>query len=54
MSPQEQRDEWIRLFNRLDAAISHHEKADRFKDDHDEALYKARQRILRDAGKWDR
>jgi len=44
-----QRDRWIRLFNRLEAAISHHQQADRFKDDHDEALYAARERILRDA-----
>lgn len=47
--PTAQRDHWIRMFNRLDAAISHHAKTDRFKDDHDEALYAARDRILKDA-----
>lgn len=42
-------DRQIRLFNRLDAAVTHHEQADRFKEDHDEALYAARARILKDA-----
>lgn len=46
-----ERDHWIRLFNRLEAAVSHHRKADRFKDDHDEALYAARARILKDAAR---
>jgi predicted HAD superfamily Cof-like phosphohydrolase len=49
-----ERDRWIRLFNRLDAAISHHERDDRFRDDHDEALYAARRRVLKDAGKRSR
>lgn len=44
------RDRWIRLFNRLQGAVSHHRNADRFKDDHDEALYKAMDAVLRDAG----
>lgn len=43
------RDHWIRAFNRLEAAISHHKKADRFQDDNDLALYAARDRVLRDA-----
>lgn len=50
-SAESERDRYKRLFNRLDAAISHHEKADRFKDDHDDALYKARDRIVRDSAK---
>ncbi len=45
----DERDRWIRLFNRLDAAITHHQQADRFKDDHDEALYAARDRVIREA-----
>lgn len=43
------RDRYVRLFNRLDAAISHHKAAERFPDDHDEALWAARDRILRAA-----
>jgi hypothetical protein len=43
-----ERDHWIRQFNRLDAAITHHRAADRFKDDHDDALYAARDRVLKD------
>lgn len=44
-----QRDEARRLFNRMDAAISHHRReAERlFVDVHDEALYTARDRVLR-------
>lgn len=49
-----ERDHWIRLFNRLDSAINHHQKATSFKDDCDEALYAARDRILRDAGNMNR
>ncbi len=47
-----ERDRWIRLFNRLDGAISHHQTATRtvgFVDTYDEALYAARARILRAA-----
>lgn len=46
-----ERDRWHRLFNRIEAAISHHKKhTDRlFADNHDEALYAARDRILRDS-----
>lgn len=43
------RDNWVRLFNRLDAAVSHHRKSPRFKDSHDDALYHAQDRITRDA-----
>lgn len=48
----DQRDHWIRLFNRLDAAINHHKRdveAGGLADDPDERLWKARDRILRDA-----
>ncbi len=49
-----QRDHWMRLFNRLDAAITHHkrdcEKND-VPDTHDEALWAARDRVLRDSAK---
>ncbi len=44
------RDRWVRLFNRLDAAVSHHKKATAiFESTFDEALYAARDRIMRDA-----
>jgi hypothetical protein len=48
------RDRWVRLFNRLEAAVSHHKRALGYEDDDayepwDEALYKARAQILRDA-----
>lgn len=48
-----QRDAWIRLFNRLEASISHHKagKSDMFTDEVDEALYAARDRILKDAAR---
>lgn len=49
-----ERDRWIRLFNRLDAAISHHRKADRFQDDNDLTLWAARDRVLHDAAGGDR
>ena len=50
------RDRYIRLFNRLEAAISHHKKAhlpegQYFADDPDEALWAARDKILADACK---
>jgi hypothetical protein len=45
-----QRDAWVRRFNRLDVAITHHKNAtDGCRDTHDEALYAARDRVLRDA-----
>ena len=48
------RNRYIRLFNRLEAAVSHHKKAHTpegryFADDPDEALWKARDKILTDA-----
>lgn len=46
-----ERDHWIRLFNRMEAAIAHHERSPRFKDSHDDALYHARDRIVADAAK---
>lgn len=46
---QDDRDHWIRVFNRLEAAISHHKRDTAgFATDADEALYAARDRILRD------
>lgn len=49
-----ERDRYIRLFNRLEAAISHHRKAHEsgqfFADVPDEALWKAQDKILKDAG----
>lgn len=48
---RDERDRWIRLFNRLEGAVSHHKKASGdFPQAHDEALYKARAQILKDAG----
>jgi hypothetical protein len=47
-----QRDAWIRLFNRLDAAVNHHKRdveAGGLADDPDERLWKAQDRVLRDA-----
>lgn len=50
----DERDRWIRLFNRLEAAVSHHKKASaEFPQTHDEALYKARDKILKDAAPSD-
>ncbi len=48
---RDERDRWIRLFNRLEAAVSHHkkDKSTVFVDEVDEALYAARDHILRDA-----
>lgn len=45
-----ERDAWIKSWNRLEAAISHHKKAksDMFVDEVDEALYAARDRILKE------
>jgi len=45
------RDRWVRLFNRLDGAISHHRKAksDLFIDEVDESLYHAHDQILKEA-----
>lgn len=47
---QAQRDSARRTITRLDGAITHHQKADRFKEDHDDALYAARERIMREYG----
>ncbi len=47
-----ERDAWIRRFNQLDAAVSRHQETTRaagFSDTHDDALYAARGRIMRDA-----
>ena len=44
-----QRDHWIRLFNRLEAAISHHKRDSGFADANDESLWYARDRILKEA-----
>ncbi len=52
IATERERDRWVRLFNRLDAAVTHHQKATReqgFTEVHDDALYAARARILRDA-----
>lgn len=52
---QAQRDHWIRLFNRLDAAVNHHniKRCSGHEgfgpDENDDALYAAQQRILRAA-----
>lgn len=45
-----ERDHWIRLFNRLEGAVAHHKTAtSAFREVHDEALYAAHERVLRDA-----
>jgi hypothetical protein len=45
-----ERDRWIRLFSRLEAAVSHHKAAKgAFADDADDALWAARDRVLRSA-----
>ncbi len=46
-----ERDHMIRLFNRLEAAVSHHKagKSDLIVDEVDEALYAARDKILKTA-----
>lgn len=47
---REQRDTWVRLFNRLEGAVSHHRKAtEHFREVHDEALYAAHDRVLKAA-----
>lgn len=45
-----ERDAIRRLFNRLEAAVTHHHNATEggFRDDHDTALYKARDKVLAD------
>lgn len=44
-----ERDAIRRLFNRLEAAVSHHRAATgEFRSGHDEALYVARDKVLRD------
>ena len=53
----EDRNHWIRLFNRLDAAVSRHRQAveaigeSLWITDHDEALHAAHDRILKSAAK---
>jgi hypothetical protein len=51
------RDHYVRLFNRLEAAISHHKKAHDsgqfFTDTPDEALWAARDKILKTAASKD-
>lgn len=51
-SVRDERDRMIRLWNRLEAAVSHHKKAhdrgDAFAEDADVALWNARDRILHD------
>lgn len=51
MTAAAERDHWIRLFNRLEAAVTHHKKAAAgpFADDADLALWKVRDKILADA-----
>lgn len=44
-----QRDHWIRMFNRLEVAISHHKRDCEFTDGEDDRLWAARDRILRQA-----
>jgi hypothetical protein len=48
---QEERNAWIRLFNRLDAAVSKHRaaKSAGFADDIDDGLHAAHDRVLKDA-----
>lgn len=50
-----ERDHWIRLFNRIENAVTHHkaayERASLFVEQADEALWKARDKILADATK---
>jgi len=48
----DERDRLQRLFNRLEAAITHHKRdceASDIPDTHDEALWAARDRVLRDS-----
>lgn len=46
----EERDAWIRLFHRLEAAVTHHKRDTLpFASNADDGLYAARDRILRDA-----
>lgn len=50
-----ERDHWRRLFNRLDAAISHHARDGKaLANEMDEELYAARDRIVRDAAEGGR
>lgn len=44
----EERDKWIRAFNRLEVAITHHQRDCQFPDNYDDALYIARSKILTD------
>lgn len=40
-----ERDFWIMKYMRLEAAINHHERSDNFKDTHDDALYRMRDKL---------
>lgn len=42
----EQPTKHIVAYMRLEQAVTHHQRADRFKEDHDDALYASRDRIL--------
>ena len=44
-----ERDRWIRLFNRLDAAVARHRKDAFFTSDTDDALHAAHDRVLKAA-----
>jgi hypothetical protein len=46
---ERERNRWIRLFNRLDAAISRHRKAKAWTDDTDDALHAAHDKVLKAA-----
>lgn len=48
-----QRDHWKRLFNRLDAAITHHQNSTvaTYRWDFDYALYAAHDKVLKDAAR---
>lgn len=47
------RDRWVRLFNRMDAAIGHHkrDKREPWRDEVDERLYAARDAVVRTAAR---
>ena len=52
VSARDDRDRFHRLFNRIEAAITHHRRdceANDVPDTHDEALWAARDRVLRDS-----
>ena len=45
----DERDAWIRLFNRLEGAVAHHRKQEKWCETWDEALYAAHDRVLKAA-----